>query len=594
MALRIEDYALIGNCASAALVGRDGSIDWMGMPRFDSEAFFAAILGTPDNGRWLLAPSHNTLATARRYRPGTLVLETDFETDTGKVRIVDCMGRDGNGSVIRLVEGLSGTVEMQMELVIRFGYGLMMPWVSRGEDGRLTAVAGPERLTLTTSVEVEGIAMRSVASFEVKEGQQVSFVLTWTPSIDPLPKPLDAPEAVETITQGWQRWSADFDPALFGEHADLVLRSVLTLKALTHYQTGGIAAAATTSLPEAIGGERNWDYRYCWLRDAALTLTALESSGFREEAREWCAWLRRAIAGAPQQMQIMYGLAGERRLLEYEIPWLAGYEGSQPVRIGNAASEQLQLDVFGEVMGVLYEARRLNLIEDNWPMERALVEHLETIWDHPDAGMWEIRGASQSFTFSKVMVWLAFDRAVRNIEEFGLEGPLETWRQLRDQLRQEILERGFNPRLNSFTQYYGGEELDASLLLIPTTGFLPADDPRIQGTVAAVERELLRDGFLLRYRTTTGVDGLAGDEGAFLACSFWLVDAYVGQGRMEDAEALFKRLIGLCNDVGLLAEEYEPRGKRQVGNFPQAFSHVALINAALSLQSARDLSAMRA
>ncbi|SNB51759.1 Glucoamylase (glucan-1,4-alpha-glucosidase), GH15 family [Arboricoccus pini] len=589
MALRIEDYALIGNCASAALVGRDGSIDWMGMPRFDSEAFFAALLGTADNGRWLLAPADGNPSTARRYRPGTLVLETDFETDTGKVRIIDCMGRDGNGNVIRVVEGLTGSVKMQMELVIRFGYGLMMPWVSRAEDGRLTAVAGPERLTLTTSVEIEGIAMRSVAEFKVEAGERVCFVLTWTPSIEPPPEPIDALAAIETITRGWQRWSADFDPALFGPHAELVLRSLLTLKALTHYQTGGIAAAATTSLPEAIGGARNWDYRYCWLRDATLTLTALEKSGFRDEARQWCAWLRRAIAGAPQQMQIMYGLAGERRLLEYEIPWLSGYEHSQPVRIGNAASEQLQLDVFGEVMGALHEARRLGLLEDNWPMERALVEHLETIWEQPDAGMWEIRGMSQSFTFSKVMVWVAFDRAIRNIEEFDLEGPLERWCQLRERLRLEILERGFNAKLNSFTQYYGGEELDASLLLIPATGFLPADDPRIVGTVAAVERELLRDGFVLRYRTATGVDGLAGDEGAFLACSFWLVDAYVGQGRMEDARALFERLVGLCNDVGLLAEEYEPRKKRQIGNFPQAFSHVALINAALSLQSGQDI-----
>lgn len=587
MALRIEDYALIGNCASAALVGRDGSIDWLGMPRFDSEAFFAALLGTSDHGRWLLAPADGCLAVRRRYRPRTLVLESIFETATGSAMVTDCMSHDGGGDVIRVVTGLSGQVEMTMELVVRFGYGLMTPWVSRTDDGRLTAVAGPERLTLATSVRIEGVAMRSLARFTVSEGENVPFVLTWSPSVEPPPDQIDAMATIDRIADLWAGWSREFEPENYGRHGQLVLRSLITLKGLTHHATGGIAAAATTSLPEEIGGERNWDYRFCWLRDATITLFALERSGFREEARAWSAWLRRAIAGSPQQMQIMYGLAGERRLSEYVIPWLPGYEASRPVRIGNAASEQLQLDVYGEVMRVLYHARRLGLANENWPMARSMIEHLEAIWDQTDAGMWEIRGANRHFTFSKVMVWVAFDCAVRSIEEFDLEGPLERWRALRDQVHAEVCTYGYNQEMGAFTQYYGGTEMDASLLLIPETGFLPASDPRIVGTVRAVERTLLRDGFVLRYDTASSVDGLAGDEGAFLACSFWLVDAFVAQGRLDEAELLFDRLAGLCNDVGLLAEEYDVRRERQVGNFPQAFSHVALINAALNLHRAR-------
>ncbi len=586
MAGLIEDYAVIGNCEATALVGRNGSIDWLGLPRFDSAACFAALLGTPDNGRWQIAPVGAEPRVTRRYRDGSLVLETRFETDDGAVVVIDCMGRRDVGSdVVRLVRGERGRVKMRSELVIRFEYGWVVPWVRRHEDGAMTATAGPDQLTLRTTAAMHGENMRTVAEFIVGEGQEVPFVLTWSLSYHPTPPNADARDTIREATEGWAKWAKAFKPEGSGEWAEAVLRSVVTLRALSHRETGGIVAAATTSLPEQLGGPRNWDYRFCWLRDATITLYALMNSGFTEEARLWRHWLLRAIAGAPDQMQIMYGVAGERRLTEYEIPWLKGYEGAGPVRIGNAASDQLQLDVYGEVLDALYQARRMGLAESGagWALERTLIEHLETIWEQPDDGIWEVRGGRKQFTYSKAMVWVAFDRGVRSIEEFGLEGPLDRWRELRERVHQQVCEKGFDRKLNSFVQYYGSTELDASLLLLSQVGFMAADDPRIVGTVAAIERELLKDGFVARYDTSAGTDGLAGSEGAFLACSFWLADNYVLQGRDQEARALFERLLALRNDVGLLAEEYDPKAKRQVGNFPQAFSHVALINTAHNL-----------
>ncbi len=591
---RIEDYAIIGNCETAALVCNDGSIDWLGMPRFDASAFFAALLGNKENGRWLIAPEGGYRVT-RRYRPGTLVLETEFTTPDGAVVLTDCMAhQDGGSNLVRLVRGLRGRVRMQLELIIRFEYGSAVPWVTRLVDGRLTAVVGPDRLTLATPVELRGEGMKTVAEFTVEAGQDVPFVLTWSPSFKPVPDAADARATIDSVDEGWRRWSQLYRPPGDGEWDDAVLRSLITLKALTNRETGGIVAAATTSLPEQLGGPRNWDYRFCWLRDATLTLYALRISGFTREAKEWCEWLKRAIAGAPTQMQIMYGVAGERRLAEYTVPWLDGYEGAKPVRVGNAAADQLQLDVYGEVLDTLYQARRLGLTSrTDWDLERALLEHLEEIWTEPDEGIWEVRGGRRHFTCSKAMVWVAFDRAVRNIEEFGLEGPLDRWRALREQVHAEICSKGFNPELNSFVQSYGSRDLDASLLLLPLVGFLPADDPRIMGTVAAVEKYLLRDGFVRRYDATNAVDGLPGDEGVFLACSFWLADNYILQGRHDDARVLFERLLALRNDVGLLSEEYDVRAGRLVGNFPQAFSHVALINTAHNLTKAHGPARLR-
>ena len=583
---RIEDYAMIGNCESAALVGRDGSMDWLGLPRFDSPAFFAALLGDESNGFWRIAPTGPIASTKRRYRKGTLVLETTFDTAEGSVTLIDCMGRrDGHADVVRLVRGVRGSVPMRMELKVRNEYGLVVPWVSRIADGRLAVVAGPERLVLDTEVETRGENMSTVAEFTVEEGEDTAFVLTWSPSFKPAPERLAAGEVIERATWSWREWSKAHKAEGCGRWSDLVLRSLLTLKGLTHHETGGIVAAPTTSLPEQIGGGRNWDYRFCWLRDATLTLYALVDSGFLQEAVAWRSWLLRAIAGSPEQMQIMYGVAGERRLTELELPWLSGYEGSKPVRVGNAASDQLQLDVFGEVLGAMYQARRLGMDHDaaGWQLERKLVEHLGTIWADPDEGIWEVRGGRRQFTHSKVMAWLAFDCAIRSVEEFGLDGPVDQWRITREAIHAQVCEKGFAPELNSFTQSYGEKPLDASLLLIPLVGFLPVEDPRVQGTVAAIERDLLRDGFVARYDTGTSVDGLTGHEGAFLPCTFWLVDVYTLMGRHDEAEALFERLAGLCNDVGLLAEEYDPGLKRQVGNFPQAFTHVGLINSAHNL-----------
>ncbi len=586
MASRIEDYALIGNCASAALVGKDGSIDWAAMPRFDNAAFFAALLGDPDNGRWQIAPAGDYTVT-RRYRPGSMVLETRFETADGAVVLVDGMSlRDDAGDIVRIVHGERGRVAMRMDLCIRFEYGSIVPWVRRLSDGRLSAVAGPDRLTLATLVDVRGDGMHSVADFTVAAGEAQSFSLGWAPSYRPIPDSIDPFAAMERIDETSRAWSSRSRIDGPERWKALVERSALTLKALTHHETGGIVAAPTTSLPESLGGARNWDYRFCWLRDATLTLYALMNAGYVEEAAEWRGWLTRAIAGSPEQVQIMYGIGGERRLDEYELPWLAGYEKSRPVRIGNAASAQLQLDVFGEVMDAMYQARRMGMEPDQnyWRLQVSLMGYLDTIWHQPDAGIWEIRGEPRHFTHSKVMTWVAYDRAVRSVEEDPLDGPVEQWRATRDAIHAQVCAEGYNEKLGYFTQSYGSTELDASLLLIALVGFLPVDDPRVVRTVAAIEKNLLRDGFVLRYDTSSRVDGLAGDEeGAFLPCSFWLVDNYALMGRDKDANAMFERLAGLCNDVGLLSEEYDVRRKRQVGNFPQAFTHVALINSAHNL-----------
>jgi GH15 family glucan-1,4-alpha-glucosidase len=586
MAGRIEDYAVIGNCETMALVGRDASIDWLCLPRFDNAACFAALLGDPGNGRWLIAPAAAGARTSRRYRGDTLILETLFETDQGAVRITDFMGRrDGVSDLIRVVSGLRGVMAMRTELCVRFGYGAAMPWVSRQEDGRLQLVAGPDRLLLDTEVALRGENFTTVGEFEVTAGQDVAFALTWTPSFKAAPARLDPTEVLARIDSFWVGWAAPLKHT--GEWSKDVLRSLLTLKGLAHWETGGIVAAATTSLPEMISGARNWDYRYCWLRDATFTLYALIGAGFLDEARAWREWLLRAVAGNPADLQIMYGLAGERSLSEYELPHLPGYEGSAPVRIGNAAAGQVQLDVYGEVLDAFYVGRCAGLSEEaaSWQLECALLEHLETIWDQPDEGIWEVRGGRKHFTHSKIMAWVAFDRAVRSVEEFGLEGPADHWRAIRDTIHAEVCDRGFDASLNSFVQSYGSTALDASLLRVAMVGFLPPTDPRVQGTLAAIEGDLVRDGLVLRYDTGESVDGLAPGEGAFLACSFWLVDNYVLQGRTEEARALFDRLLSLRNDVGLLAEEYDPRAGRQLGNFPQAFSHLALINSAHNLAS---------
>ena len=586
MALCIEDYAIVADLQSAALVGNDGSIDWLCLPRFDSDACFAALLGTRDNGRWQITPEGQVTAVRRSYRPGTLILETDFETGDGAVTIIDLMPISGRGTdLVRIVAGKRGRVPMRMDLVIRFAYGSAVPWVRRIEGG-IEAIAGPDALRLSTPVEVHGEELATVARFSVGPGERLPFVLTWAPSHLPDPGHVDAEKALSKSEESWRAWSGRCTAQ--GPYCELVCRSLITLKALTYEPTGGIVAAATTSLPENIGGVRNWDYRICWLRDATFTLYSLLRSGYSEEARAWRSWLLRAVAGDPSQLQILYGLAGERRLPEMELDWLVGYEGSRPVRVGNAASRQLQLDVYGAVMDAMHLSRRAGLADEDagWALQRAMVNYLETIWEGPDEGIWEVRGPRQHFTHSKVMAWVAFDRAVKGIEEFGLDGPLDRWRAVRDRVHASVCSRGFDASTGSFVQAYDSKEIDASLLLLPLVGFLPPDDPRIVGTVSRVERELLRDGFVARYLTHSGVDGLPPGEGAFLACSFWLVDNYVLQGRMVEAKAFFERLAGLVNDVGLLAEEYDPVGRRQLGNFPQALSHVSLVNSALNLTAA--------
>jgi len=586
MALLIEDYALIGNNATAALVGRNGSIDWLCFPRFDSTACFAALLGSPDNGHWSIAPTAIRPKVTRRYREGTLVLETEFSAPEGTVVLIDCMDRRGaHQDVIRLVRGIRGRVPMEMELTLRFDNGTVVPWVSRLEDSRLCAVAGPDRIVFGTTVPLHDEDHKIRADFEVEEGQTIAFALTWSPSFGSLPSPLDAAVVVKNITDDWKKWSSKH--SLKGPYAEATLRSLITLKALIHHETGGIVAAATTSLPEQIGGIRNWDYRFCWIRDATYTLYALIESGFMDEARAWRDWLLRAVAGMSDHMQIMYGIAGERRLTEFEVAELPGYAASRPVRIGNAASGQLQLDVYGEFLDSLYLARRKGLekSEAGWELGRALVNHLEKIWTQPDEGIWEIRGPRRHFVHSKVMAWVAVDRAVRMVQEFGVDGPLNRWDRLRSDIHDEVCRLGFSRELNSFVQYYGGKELDASLLLLPLVGFLPPEDPRIQGTVTAIEKNLMHDGLVARYNTRSSVDGLVGNEGSFLACSFWMVDNYFLQGRIDKARSLFEHLLSLRNDVGLLAEEYDAKEHRQLGNFPQAFSHLALVNSAHNLSS---------
>ncbi len=584
MAQLIEDYALIGNNATTALVGRNGSIDWLGFPRFDSAACFASLLGSRYNGRWIVAPASENPQVSRRYRQNTLVLETEFTTSEGSVLLIDCMDRRGeNQDVIRLVRGLRGRVPMSMELVLRFDYGSVIPWVHRLDDGRIQAIAGPDRVTLSTPVPLRGEDLMTRSDFEIEEGQEIPFLLTWSSSFSNEPNQPDARGAIENVTHAWQKWSSKHIPK--GPYAEAVLRSIITLKALAHYKTGGIVAAATTSLPEEIAGERNWDYRFCWLRDSTFTLLALLESGFTEEAKAWRDWLMRAVAGNPDHIQIMYGVAGERRLTEFELPELPGYEGSAPVRVGNAASEQLQLDVYGEVMDSLFLARVKGMpaSEEGWGLQRALLRHLEEIWSKPDDGIWEVRGGRRHFVFSKVMAWVAFDRGVRSIEMFGEKGPIDRWRKVRSDIHGEVCKFGYSNQMESFVQYYGSTELDASVLMMPLVGFLPAEDQRIKNTVAAIEKHLMPDGLVARYNPQSDVDGMKGSEGAFLACSFWLADNYVLQGRLDEARALFERLLALRNDVGLLSEEYDPKERRQLGNFPQAFSHLSLVNTAHSL-----------
>ncbi|MGH7720081.1 MAG: glycoside hydrolase family 15 protein [Gemmatimonadaceae bacterium] len=588
MPSRIEDYALLGDCETAALVARDGSVDWLCWPRFDSGACFAALLGGPEHGRWRIAPADGAARTRRRYRDNTLILETEFESDSGAVTLIDFMPLRGtNSDLVRMVVGKRGRVAMHTELIIRFDYGAIVPWVTRMDDGTIRAIAGPDMLLLRSDVPLHGEGLSTVGDFSVSAGETATFVLTYAPSHLPPPTPLDAEGALADTETFWRDWSTRC--TYKGKWSDTVVRSLITLKALTYRPTGGLVAAATTSLPERLGGSRNWDYRYCWLRDAALTLLGLMDAGYYDEAVAWRDWLLRAAAGSPSQVQIMYGLAGERRLQEWEVLWLPGYEGSAPVRVGNAAYGQVQLDVFGEVMDALYLAWRGGLHDsvEAWQLARAMVAHLAQIWTEPDEGIWEVRGGPRHFVQSKVMAWVAFDRVVKCAEQFGLEGPVDKWRALRRRIHDEVCQRGFDRELGTFVQSYGSKELDASLLLLPIVGFLPPDDPRIRGTVEAIERRLMVDGLVYRYDTGSSVDGLPAGEGAFLACSFWLADNYALLGRHDDARALFERLLELRNDVGLLAEEYDPRAGRQLGNFPQAFSHVGLVDTALNLAHVR-------
>jgi GH15 family glucan-1,4-alpha-glucosidase len=583
--LAIEDYALIGDCRTAALVGRNGSIDWLCWPRFDSAACFAALLGTSEHGRWQICPADPAPRVTRSYRDSTMVLETVFETKDGCVALIDFMPiGQTSSSVIRIVEGRSGKIAMQLEMMLRFDYGRSVPWVTRLEDNcGLSAVAGPNKVALRTPIDLRGEDLATKAEFSVSAGQSVAFVMTYGPSHQPAPAALEWRSMLATTESFWRSWSAKSNYS--GPWKVPVQRSLLTLKALTYAETGGFVAAPTTSLPEQLGGPRNWDYRYCWLRDATMTLMAMMSAGYFEEARAWRDWLLRSAAGSPDQTQIMYGLAGERQLAEWEVSWLPGYEGSSPVRVGNAASDQLQLDIFGELVDALFQARKHGLAPapSGWALQQALIEHLEKIWVQPDDGMWEVRGGRRHFTFSKVMAWVALDRTLRDAERFKLDGPLDRWRQVRDEMHARICTQGFDSGRNTFTQSFGSSEVDANLLLIPVMGFLPANDPRVRGTVEAIEHELLVDGLVLRYRTRTDLDGLPPGEGAFLPCSFWLADIYALQKRDAEARALFERLLSLSNDVGLLAEEYDPQAKRLVGNFPQAFSHLALIGTALNL-----------
>ena len=596
---RIEDYALISNCAAGALVGRNGSIDWLCLPRFDSAACFAALLGGPEHGRWLIAPADPAARVERRYLDGSLILVTRFETAEGAVELLDFISSwHGFSDVVRLVRGQRGRVSMRTEFILRFDYGAVVPWVERLSEGGISAIAGPERVLLRTPAPLRGEDLRTVGELDVDAGETIPFVMSYGLSHLPRRQPVDAGQALQRVESFWQRWSSRCTPA--GPWTEAVKGSLVALKGLTYSATGGIVAAPTTSLPEQIGGTRNWDYRYCWLRDAAFTLLALMHAGFYDEARAWRDWLLRAVAGSPDQLQIMYGLGGERRLGEWEVPWLSGYENSRPVRIGNAAVAQTQLDVYGEILDALYLAHLHGLptVDRTVAIGAAILDHLARIWRRTDEGIWEVRGPPRHFTHSKVMAWVAFDRAVKILERLGEkiggEGAIERLRRIRDDVHDDVCRHGFDAELGSFVQAYGSKSLDASLLLLPLVGFLPASDPRMVGTVKAIERRLLVDGFVMRYDTGETADGLPPGEGAFLACSFWLADNLVLQGRIEEAREMFERLLSLRNDVGLLAEEFDPRLGRQVGNFPQAFSHVALVNTAFNLTRAQGPAAQRA
>ena len=589
MPCKIEDYGLIGDCETAALVGRDGSIDWLCWPAFDSDACFAALLGTEKHGRWKIAPTEDVTNISRRYRDNTLILETRFETAGGTVVLIDFMPPRGKASdIVRLVRGVSGRVKLRMELVIRFGFGTDIPWVKKNQDGSaLLAICGPDMTVLRTPVETRGEDMTTVADFEVGAGETIPFALTYGSSHLPVPDAIDPVLALQDTEDFWTEWSGRC--TYRGDSRDLVMRSLITLKALTYKPTGGIVAAPTTSLPEKLGGARNWDYRFCWLRDATFTLLALMNSGYTEEASCWHNWLLRAVAGAPAHMQIMYGIMGQRRLLEWEADWLPGYEGAQPVRIGNAAHGQLQLDVYGELMDAFHQSRvaELRLDDGTWDLECKVLEHLAEVWDQPDHGIWERRGDGKHYVSSKVMTWVGFDRAIKSAEKFGFEAPLDRWRGLRDTIHREVCEKGFDPVQNSFVESYGSKLLDASILMLPSVGFLPGTDPRVRGTLAAIEKCMIRDGFVLRHDPREVSDEKQPIEGAFLACSLWLADAYVLAGEIDKAQALFDRVAAIANDLGLLAEEYDSGAGRQTGNFPQALTHIALINTAHNLSDAR-------
>jgi GH15 family glucan-1,4-alpha-glucosidase len=583
MPLRIEDYALIGDCQAAALVGNDGSIDWLCLPRFDSGACFAALLGGPEHGRWKIAPAGRVKAVRRQYRDDTLVLDTEFETADGVVGVIDFMpARDRDPNLVRLIEGRRGRVKMHSELILRFDYGSIVPWVHRTDCG-ISATAGPDTVTVLSPVPLRGQDLTTVADFEVAAGQRVPFSLSYHPSHRPGTMNNDSAFALQDTEAWWREWTkrCTYD----GPYRDAVVRSLIILKALTYEPTGGIVAAPTTSLPEQVGGVRNWDYRFCWLRDATLSLLALINCGYTDEAGAWRSWLIRAVAGDPGTTQIMYGLGGERRLTEWEVNWLPGYENSKPVRVGNAAHGQLQLDVWGEVFDALFQARQHGLapLEDGWRVSRKLLEWLAENWDQPDEGIWEVRGPRQHFVHSKVMAWVAFDRGVKSVERYGRNGPTKEWARARDAIHRQVCEQGFDPKRNTFVQAYGSPNLDASLLTMALVGFLPADDPRVVGTVAAIGRELMHDGFVARYDTKATDDGLPAGEGTFLPCTFWYADNLALQGRRDEAKAIFERLLDLRNDVGLLSEEYDPKLRRLVGNFPQAFTHIGLINTALNL-----------
>ncbi|MEP7015152.1 MAG: glycoside hydrolase family 15 protein [Verrucomicrobiota bacterium] len=580
---KIEDYGFLSDTEAGALVSRTGSVDWLCFPRFDSPACFAALLGEKENGWWRFCPTDEIDKVSRRYRGNTLILETEMETRGGTVRLIDFMPLRGERpDIVRIVEGVHGEVRMEMELIIRFDYGKIVPWVRKRGDG-LEAIGGPDGLVLRTPVETQGKDLTTVAEFVVKEGERVPFVLTWFPSHLEPPRAIHPEHALQQTEKYWSDWAGQCRS--IGPNQDAVVRSLVTLKGLTYAPTGGIVAAVTTSLPEEIGGVRNWDYRYCWLRDATYTLVAFIQAGYREEAKAWREWLLRAVAGSPAQMQIMYGVRGERRLNEYELPWLSGYENSKPVRIGNAASNQFQLDVYGEVIAATYEAHLagIDISEADWGVEGALMNFLESNWSHPDEGIWEVRGGRKHFTHSKMMAWVAFDRAIKLVDDCGRSdrGSTERWRAIRDQIHGEVCERGYDAGKNAFMQSYGSNALDASLLTMPLVGFLPANDGRVRGTIEAIERELVEDGLVLRYRQQEeNVDGLPGREGVFLPCSFWLADCLHLIGRRREAHELFERVLALRNDLGLLSEEYDPQTKRMLGNFPQAFSHVALVTAA--------------